>query len=132
MGAEAPWPWWSRLVAQLVHISVHQGTDFRYNAGPERLIFTSWALCIKDLITSPNSTTGWGPGVQTPEPVGDISDLSHNTDVKQTCALKSPPPQSAAGLDLQLRFSEAPLFSVTPSSPTYFLGEFTFCLLFYF
>lgn len=72
----------------------------------------------KDLITSLNSTTGWEPSVQTPEPVGDISVLNHSTDIKQTCALKSLPPQFAAGLDLQLRFSEAPS-TLFPSIQSY-------------
>ena len=72
----------------------------------------------KGFTLSQISATSGGPIVQTPEPVGDISVLNHSTDIKQTCALKSLPPQFAAGLDLQLRFSEAPS-TLFPSIQSY-------------
>lgn len=49
------------------HLSTSGDRDLGYGAGTKRLKSTSWALCIKDLITSPSSTTGWEPSVQTHE-----------------------------------------------------------------
>lgn len=137
-------PWGGSSLATVVetsstacsHLSTSGDRDLGYRAGIKRLKSTSWALCIKYLITSPNSTTGCGPSVQTHEHSNTRARGRHfrfkpqhrcQTDMRFEGS--APAVCSWAGLAAQVQRGGS---LRTISSPTYFLGEFICCLLFYF